>query len=150
MNPKGRELVTAEMVCAKYGIRDPGNMRDLQAIMGDAVVSGVVIRYCDSRRSSRSRSSRGSVSNSSSSSSSSRSSSSSSVFYSVVLYSGSTVHLCGSNNCTILLYSIICVCRFPILNPIFMPVFNTIRIIYQESKELGKRLQQQYYKNFLL
>ena len=42
MNPKGRELVTAEMVCAKYGIRDPGNMRDLQAIMGDAVVSDVV------------------------------------------------------------------------------------------------------------
>ena len=47
MNPKGRELVTTEMVCAKYGIRDPGNMRDLQAIMGDAVVSEVVVVwYC--------------------------------------------------------------------------------------------------------
>lgn len=39
MLPKGREMVDAEHVQTKYNITHPGQMRDLQALMGDSAVS---------------------------------------------------------------------------------------------------------------
>jgi hypothetical protein len=44
MNPKGRDLVDAAGVQKKFGVTRPGSMRDLQALMGDAAVSSVLLR----------------------------------------------------------------------------------------------------------
>lgn len=50
MYPRGRELVDADGVRARYGVRHPASMRDLQALMGDAVVGACAARvaalYC--------------------------------------------------------------------------------------------------------